>query len=82
MKRLLKGCEPYGIEKPSKYRRRERNYRWIKVPIEKKKMTPEEQSAQFIKTALELECDESEKAFYDKLGKLMKDKAGKNEKLD
>lgn len=29
----------------------------------KKKMTPEEQSAQFIKTARELECDESGKAF-------------------
>ena len=29
----------------------------------KKKLTPEEQSAQFIKTARELECDETGKAF-------------------
>jgi len=29
----------------------------------KKKMTPEEQSAQFIKTARELECDESSETF-------------------
>ena len=29
----------------------------------KKNMTPEEQSAQFIKTARELECDESGKDF-------------------
>ena len=31
--------------------------------------------------AKELECDESEKASDDKLGKLVEDKAGKNEKL-
>jgi hypothetical protein len=29
----------------------------------KKKMTPEEQSARFIETARELECDESERSF-------------------
>ena len=38
-----------------------------KSPL-KKKMTPEEQSAQFIKTARELECDESEDAFKQALG--------------
>jgi len=34
-----------------------------KSPSKKKKMTPEEKSAQFIKTARELECDESGVAF-------------------
>ena len=34
-----------------------------KSPSKAKKMTPEEQSAQFIKTARELECDESGEAF-------------------
>lgn len=34
-----------------------------KSPSKKKKMTPEEQSAQFIKTARELGCDESGEAF-------------------
>jgi len=37
----------------------------------KKKMTPDEQSAQFIKTARELECDESESAFSAKLKKIV-----------
>ena len=34
-----------------------------KSPSKKKKMTSEEQSAQFIKTARELDCDESGEAF-------------------
>ena len=34
-----------------------------KSQSKKEKMTPEEQSAQFIKTARELECDESGEAF-------------------
>ena len=34
-----------------------------KSQSKKKKMTPEEQSAQFIKTARELECDETGEAF-------------------
>ena len=37
-----------------------------------KKMTPEEQSAQFIKTARELECDESEEAFDKAMGRILK----------
>ena len=36
------------------------------------KMTPEEQSAQFIKTARELECDESEEAFNATIAKVLK----------
>lgn len=36
-----------------------------------KKMTPKEQSAQFIKTARELECDESERNFDEKLRRLL-----------
>ena len=38
----------------------------------KKKMTPEEQSAQFIKTARELECDESGLGFKGAMKKIMK----------
>ena len=38
----------------------------------KKKMTLEEQSAQFIKTARELECDESEDALNDAIGKVLR----------
>jgi len=38
-----------------------------KSPSKKKKMTPEEQSAQFIKTARELDCDEGNVDFLDKL---------------
>ena len=34
-----------------------------KSPSKKEKMTPDEQSAQFMKTARELECDESGEAF-------------------
>lgn len=37
----------------------------------KKKMTPDEQSAQFIKTARELKCDESPKSFGDALKKIL-----------
>jgi len=37
----------------------------------KKKMTPEEQSAQFIKTARELECDESGESFKKDFGKIL-----------
>jgi len=37
----------------------------------KKKMTPEEQSAQFIKTARELECDESSDAFEKVVSKII-----------
>ena len=37
----------------------------------KKKMTPDEQSAQFIKTARELECDESEEAFEKVMKKII-----------
>ena len=43
-----------------------------KSQSKKKKMTPEEQSAQFIKTARELECDESEFAFKDAMNKVFK----------
>jgi len=35
-------------------------------------MTPDEQSVQFIKTARELECDESEGAFDKAIGKILK----------
>ena len=38
----------------------------------KKKMTPEEQSAQFIKTARELECDESGNNFARAILKITK----------
>lgn len=37
-----------------------------------KKMTPKEQSAQFIKTAQELECDESGEAFKGLISKVLK----------
>ena len=37
----------------------------------KKKMTPEEQSEQFIKTARELECDESEANFRRSLNRVL-----------
>ena len=36
-----------------------------------KKMTPEEQSAQFIKTARELECDESDYVFETAMNKIL-----------
>ena len=39
--------------------------------LSKKKMTPKEQSAQFIKTARELECDESEEAFEQTFTKIL-----------
>ena len=45
-----------------------------KSQSKKKKMTPEEQSAQFIKTARELECDESESAFSEGFKSLVKAK--------
>lgn len=40
-------------------------------PKPKKKMTPREQSAQFIKTARELDSDESGDAFKKGLGKIL-----------
>ena len=45
-----------------------------KSQSKKKKMTPEEQSAQFIKTARELECDESPSSFENKFKKIMNKK--------
>lgn len=45
-----------------------------KSPSKAKKMTPEEQSAQFIKTARELECDESEEAFQGTIKKILSGK--------
>lgn len=36
-----------------------------------KKMTPEEQSAQFIQTARELECDESLEGFEEAIQKIL-----------
>lgn len=39
----------------------------------KKKMTPEEQSAQFIKTARELECDESGAAFEKSMKRVLRE---------
>ena len=36
----------------------------------KKKMTPKEQSAQFIKTARELECEDSEEKFANVIKKM------------
>lgn len=44
----------------------------LKSQSKAKKMTHEEQSAQFIKTARELECDESEDAFRSSLSKILK----------
>ena len=38
----------------------------------KKKMTPEEQSARFIETARELECDEGQEAFNRTMKKIIK----------
>lgn len=39
----------------------------------KKKMTPKEQSAQFIKTARQLECDERPQAFDNIIKRILKD---------
>lgn len=44
-----------------------------KSPSKAKKMTPEEQSAQFIKTARELECDETGEVFKEFLNKIKSD---------
>ena len=44
-----------------------------KSQSKKKKMTPEEQSAQFIKTARELECDESGEALSKFMSLIRKD---------
>ena len=43
-----------------------------KSPSKKKKMTPEEQSAQFIKTARELECDETGESFNRSMKKIFR----------
>jgi len=38
----------------------------------KKKMTPDEQSARFIETARELECDEGEDGFQNSIRKILR----------
>ncbi len=43
----------------------------LKSQSKKKKMTPEEQSAQFIKTARELECDETGSRFKESVRKIL-----------
>ena len=50
-------------KKPQNTGKESENGDGLKSPSKTKKMTPEEQSAQFIKTARELECDENEEAF-------------------